>query len=85
VFIHENACHPFDQVSTFPLELRSLPLTFEGYGRGRWLVARERPTDPEIEAAIGRLFANPNVDYIHVRNTEAGCFVAHVSRLDTRD
>jgi len=69
IFIHENACQPFDQVSTFPPELRSLPLTFEGYGLERWLVARERPTDSDIEAAIARLFANPDVDYIHVRNT----------------
>jgi Protein of unknown function (DUF1203) len=80
VFIHESSCSPYDQTSTFPPALRALPLTFEGYGSGRWLIARERPTDAEIEPAIQRLLANPAVQYIHIRNTEAGCYIARIDR-----
>jgi hypothetical protein len=60
--------------------LRNLPLTLEGYGEERHLIARERPAAGEIELAIQRIFANPNVRYIHVRNTEAGCFMALIER-----
>jgi hypothetical protein len=56
-------------------------LTFEGYGADRWIVARERVTDGEVETAIERLLADPEVQYIHVRNTEAGCFIARVERV----
>jgi hypothetical protein len=80
IFIHENSRARFDRESVFPPELRALPLTLEGYGRGRWLIARERPTESDIEQAIARVFANPLVDYIHVHNTEAGCFIALVER-----
>ena len=80
VFIHENNCSAFSQNSTFPPALRTLPLTLEGYGADRWLVARVRPTAPEIEAAIERIFESVEVRYIHVRNTEAGCFIARIER-----
>jgi hypothetical protein len=80
IFIHEDRCSPYDQASIFPPGLRKLPLTLEGYGDGRWLFARERPADAEIEQAINRIFANRDVTYIHVRNTEAGCFIARIER-----
>ena len=80
IFIHEADCAPYNQCSTFPPALRDLPLTLEGYGDGRWLVARERPAEREIELAIDRILANPAVRYIHVRNTAAGCYIARIER-----
>ena len=67
-----------------PVGDRDLPLTFEGYGRERWIVARERVADGEVEPALQRLLANADVEYVHVRNTEAGCFIALVERDETR-
>jgi len=79
VFIHREEC-PTWEAETFPPMLRGLPMTFEGYGDDRWIVARERVANGEVESAIERLFAEPAVRYIHVRNTEAGCFIARVER-----
>lgn len=79
IFIHREECPAWD-ADTFPPMLRPLPLTFEGYGADRWIVARERVADGEAEAAIERLFADAEVRYIHVRNTEAGCYIARVER-----
>ena len=79
-FVHEEECDPFDAESLFPADLRTLPLVLEGYGRDRWIIARERPMTDEIEAAIGRLFANQAIEYIHIRNGEAGCFIASAER-----
>jgi hypothetical protein len=80
IFIHESHCSPYDQDGTFPPALRNLPLTLEGYGDGRWLITRERPAAEQIEAAIDHIFANPTVQYIHVRNTEAGCYMFRIER-----
>jgi hypothetical protein len=44
-------------------------------------VARERVVNGKVDAAIGRLLAREEVGYIHVRNTEAGCYIARVERL----
>ena len=85
VFIHREGCRRFEE-GAFPPGLRHLPLTFEGYGRERLIVARERTTaaaGPEtVDAAIERLLAYPAIDYIHVRNSEAGCYIARIERAD---
>lgn len=82
VFVHQDSCDPFDGDGQFPPGLRELPLTLEGYGRGRWIIARERPAPQAIEDAIERLFQHPAVEYIHVRNTEAGCYIATVVKQE---
>lgn len=79
VFIHAETCTPFDG-DEFPDSLRYLPLNFEAYGEDRWIVARARANGYRIEEAIETLFRRGEVKYVHVRNAEAGCFIAHVSR-----
>lgn len=80
VFIHAKPCPGYDEPQSFPEELRSLPLTLEAYGADRWIIARERPTADEIENCVERLLQTSGVRYIHVRNTEAGCFIARIDR-----
>jgi hypothetical protein len=80
VFIHRGDCERYEG-TVFPETLRHLPLTLEGYGRDRWIHHRERVADGQVEAALDRLLAAPEVEYVHVRNTEAGCFIAVVERL----
>lgn len=79
IFIHRDACPRHDGPG-FPEELRALPLTLEGYGADRWIVARERVHDGGVERAAGLLLADARVHYVHVRNTEAGCYVARIER-----
>ena len=80
IFIHREACQRYEE-PVFPTGLSRLPLTLEGYGRGRWLVMSERVLNDEIDAVVNRLFAHPVVEYIHVRNAEAGCFIARIERM----
>jgi hypothetical protein len=35
----------------------------------------------DVDGAAERLFAHPAVAYIHVRNSEAGCYIARLERL----
>jgi hypothetical protein len=80
VFIHAATCQHYAQPGEFPAELRSLPLTLEAYGENRWIIARERPAEDEIEQSVERLLNTNGVRYIHVRNTEAGCYIARIER-----
>jgi Protein of unknown function (DUF1203) len=77
VYIHADECDRYDGPG-FPPELRSLALTFEGVAPGPRVVALERSHGDGVEEAIERLLALADVDYVNVRNTEAGCFVARV-------
>jgi hypothetical protein len=80
VFIHAESCSNYHDHQAFPEELRSLPLTLEAYGEDRWIIARERPSADEIEISVERLLQTTGVRYIHIRNTEAGCFIARIER-----
>jgi Protein of unknown function (DUF1203) len=88
VFIHETECdrHPEDQ--GFPVDLLAHRLTLAAYGRGRHLRAEERVEPNEgieggVEAAVARLLARPDVDYVHVRDTEAGCYDFRIEPSNT--
>jgi hypothetical protein len=79
MFIHRDACEPW-RGDGFPPEVAALPLMLEAYGAGRWPVAREPARGALVEPAVARLLANPAVAYLHVRNAEAGCYIARVER-----
>lgn len=81
VFVHEEPCAAA-RTDRIPDEIRFIPFTLNAYGTGRNLreVVRHDPDDGDLDAEIGRLLARPDVDYIHVRNTEAGCYVCRVER-----
>jgi hypothetical protein len=84
IFVHADGCAPFAAPDGIPEPLRPLPLTLEAYGAGRWLVARERVEGGDVEGAATRLFAHAAVEYVHVRNSEAGCYIARLERLAVR-
>lgn len=79
VFIHEQDCGSYAREG-FPEELRSIPMVLEAYGEERWLLAQALIRDGAVEPAIEMLLERPGVKYLHVRNLEAGCFIATVRR-----
>jgi hypothetical protein len=79
VFVHAGGCEPYDG-DGFPPELRRLSLTFEGVAAGPRVVALERTHGEGVEDAIERLLDLAGVEFVNVRNTEAGCFVARIER-----
>ncbi|HEY1435659.1 MAG TPA: DUF1203 domain-containing protein [Thermoanaerobaculia bacterium] len=80
VFIHENECDRHPENAGFPTDLLSHGLTVVGYARGPVLRAEERVPGSEIESAIARLLARADVDYLHVRDTAAGCYDLRIER-----
>jgi Protein of unknown function (DUF1203) len=80
VYIHANDCERYAEASGFPEELRSSPRTIEAYARGRKLHGQEYVTDGNFEPAIEKLFANPEVNYLQINSTTAGCFTFRIER-----
>jgi hypothetical protein len=80
VYLHEQACTRFPQDAGFPEDLRDLPLTFNAYGTGRRLREQAYVADGRVEATVQALLDRADVDYVHVRNTEAGCYLFRIER-----
>jgi hypothetical protein len=81
VFIHEEECERYPENGGFPVDIRSHDLTIAAYARGRLLRSEEHIAGKDVEGAIGRLLARDDVDYLHVRDTDAGCYDFRIERL----
>lgn len=80
VFIHEDACERFPEDGGFSADLLAHRLTLNAYALGRLLREQVHVEDGAVEAEIGRLLGRGDVDYLHVRDTEAGCFDLRIER-----
>lgn len=81
IFIHAGDCERFPDDGGFPNDLRSHRLTFAAYGDGRRLISEEYVANGEIEPTIEQLLERHDVRYVHVRDTEAGCYDFRIERL----
>jgi len=79
VFIHRSRCERYDG-SALPEALRPLPLALEGYGAEGVLLVQRRVGGSSFEAVLKDVFARADVQYAHLRNAEAGCFIARLDR-----
>jgi hypothetical protein len=80
VYIHAEPCLRYQEDDGFPEELRGSPRTLEAYASGRHLLAQEHVSDGKFEPVIEKLLARPEVDYIQVNSTTAGCFTFRIER-----
>jgi hypothetical protein len=80
IFIHEKECRDYSSMDEFPLHLTTHSLTFEGYGKGRKLRIAETIPAGASQLPVESFFSNPEVDYIIVRDTDAGCFDCVITR-----
>ena len=80
VYIHADPCPRYPNPAKFPDDLRSHPLTLNAYGPGRQIIAQVYVTDGTVETALDKIFEWPEVEYCHVRDTQAGCYDLRVER-----
>jgi hypothetical protein len=84
IFIHREPCERYDDLS-LPEALRPVPLVLEGYGSGGALLVQRRVGNGSFEAALDEVMARPGAQYAHLRNAEAGCFIARIDRFTAQD
>jgi Protein of unknown function (DUF1203) len=83
VFVHAGSCERYDS-TVFPPDIAVLPLVIEGFRAGGTLVVQERVAAEPPEAVVARVLGVEGVVYAHLRNAEAGCFMARVERWTPR-
>jgi hypothetical protein len=84
VFIHEARCERHNENAGLPRDLVGHKLTLNAYAHGRKLVNVRYVADGEAEAAVEALLSQVDVDYIHVRDTDAGCYDFRIERVVTQ-
>ncbi len=81
VYLHAEPCRRYREEKIFPSAYKGRKLTFAAYGADRNLLREILLIDGEEEAAANQLFAIPEVAYIHVHSTEAGCYLFRLERV----
>jgi hypothetical protein len=79
VFIHTEECAEYSD-HDFPKELRSIPMILEGFGANSRLVRSEPVSIDSVDEQIEEILDAAEVEVIHIRNAEAGCFIAKIQR-----
>ena len=79
IYVHANACAPFDGAGLPPV-LRAGARTLQAFGPHHQLVAEARVEDADSVALVSASLSDPGVEYLHVRSTTAGCWLARVER-----
>jgi len=85
VFIHEHECERYREDGGFPMDMLSHRLTLNAYARGRQLVAQRYVSDGLVEPELQRLLLDRQVAYIHVRDTDAGCYDFCIERTSDKE
>jgi len=80
VYIHAKECTRYDERTGIPETYRGRLLTLEAFAAGRKLVGEVRVANGEEEAAAKILLSKAEVEYVHVRSTEAGCYLFRLER-----
>jgi uncharacterized protein DUF1203 len=80
VYIHAKDCPRHPESDSIPEEYRGRLLTLEGYGDDRALVKEIRVSNGEEQLASEQMFSEAKIRYVHIRSTEAGCFLFRLER-----
>jgi hypothetical protein len=80
IYIHAKPCERYDESAGFPDDIRGRKITFNAYAVGRHLLRQYYVEDGSVDEAIADLFSDPEVRYLHVRSTPAGCYTFRIER-----
>jgi len=81
VFIRPGAPQARPAPNEVPELLRSRILSLRAFDRAGMMVHADLAEGQELEAAIERIFAIPEVDYLHLHYAKPGCYAARADRI----
>jgi len=80
IFVRVDATTARPEVNEVPAMLRSRLLSIRAYDARRMMIDSGIAEGRDLEAHIGRFFANPEVAYLDLHNARPGCFNCRVER-----
>jgi Protein of unknown function (DUF1203) len=82
VFIHADSCAGYEDNDAYPVGFRQCQQLFRAYDVEGRQVDNQIVEGQQAETAIAKLFARPDVAYLHSRNQLAGCYMFAITRND---
>jgi hypothetical protein len=82
VFIHAEDCCRYPEDGGYPETLRPYPAVLVAYAKGQRVLTQIHAAEGLQGTAIAQLLDREDVDYIIVRDHEAGCYDFRVERLN---
>lgn len=80
IFVREAALATARVRNAIPLQQRDRLLSVRGYDASGWMHHADVLEGTQLEAAIGRFFDDPRIDYLHVHNARRGCYACRIDR-----
>ena len=71
----------FEAIDEVPAQLRGRALAVRAFDASAMMVGWELVEGRDLEAAIGRLFADERAGYLHIHFAAPGCYAARVDRV----
>jgi hypothetical protein len=84
-FNSDTSVDEYRDIDRFPPEIKAdgvnFPLTLIGYSSDQRMVFAELVRDRDVDEMIERVFNDrEDIEYLHARNAEAGCFICKIER-----
>ena len=80
IFVREGAEETFNRVNEVPPSMRIRLLSLRAFDAKGMMLDADVIEGREIETVVARMFADPNVSYIHVHNAKRCCYAARIDR-----
>lgn len=86
IFIHKKEVEAYSDIYNFPPEIKNdkenFPLSLLGYSKEQKMIFTKLVGDHDIDLLIPEIFeSESHVEYLHVRNSEACCFICKIERV----
>ena len=86
IFIHQKHIKPYDNIHQFPPEIKAdkdnFPLSLIGYSKDQQMIFTKLVGNADVDHLIGEILdQHPEIDYLHVRNAEACCYICKIERV----
>jgi hypothetical protein len=80
IFVMENATEAYDRIDEIPEVLRRRLISLRAFDAADMMIDAEVIDGKSLEDGIARLFATPDVSYLHAHYATRGCFAARIER-----
>lgn len=78
IFIREWATQAYDAVDQVPESMRIRLLSLRAFNDDGMMLEADVADGMVMEPVVTRMFANPEVSYIHVHNAKQGCYSGRI-------
>jgi len=81
IFVREGAEHAYGRLDTIPDVMRTRMLSLRAFDGDHMMLDADLIDGGDAETLIARLFANPDIAYLHAHYARRGCYAGRIDRI----